>query len=93
MAAPFDKSAIIEFFLVEAGEHLQNLNNGLLALEKESGNRAIIDELFRAAFNKIKDGGEMEFEYRLDVGGKRKWFSTKLSPIIKDGKGRLSRSG
>ncbi|OHD66853.1 MAG: hypothetical protein A2176_12350 [Spirochaetes bacterium RBG_13_51_14] len=45
-----------------------------------------IDELFRAAFNKIKDGGEMEFEYRLDVGGKRKWFSTKLSPIIKDGK-------
>ncbi|HAK59730.1 MAG TPA: hypothetical protein DCO77_05020 [Nitrospiraceae bacterium] len=49
MAAQFDKSDLIEFFLVEAGEHLQNLNAGLLTLEKEPDNRATIDELFRAA--------------------------------------------
>ncbi len=49
MAAPFDKSGIIEFFLIEAGEHLQNLNRGLLSLEKEPSDNSIIDELFRAA--------------------------------------------
>jgi chemosensory pili system protein ChpA (sensor histidine kinase/response regulator) len=49
MAAPFDKSGIIEFFLIEAGEHIQNLNKGLLSLEKDPTDTAMIDELFRAA--------------------------------------------
>jgi chemosensory pili system protein ChpA (sensor histidine kinase/response regulator) len=49
MAAPFDKSGIIEFFLIEAGEHLQNLNLGLLSLERDPSDNSIIDELFRAA--------------------------------------------
>lgn len=49
MAGPIDKSGIIEFFLIEAGEHLQNLNKGLLSLEKDPTNTGMIDELFRAA--------------------------------------------
>ena len=49
MAVPFDKSGIIEFFLIEAGEHLQSLNRGLLSLEKDPSDNTIIDELFRAA--------------------------------------------
>jgi chemosensory pili system protein ChpA (sensor histidine kinase/response regulator) len=49
MAGPIDKSGIIEFFLIEAGEHLQNLNKGLLSLEKDPTDTAMIDELFRAA--------------------------------------------
>jgi two-component system chemotaxis sensor kinase CheA len=49
MAASFDKSSIIEFFLVEAGEHIQNLNKGLLSLEKNPADGSMIDELFRAA--------------------------------------------
>ena len=34
MAGKFDKSALIEFFLIEAEDHIQNLTNGLLAIEK-----------------------------------------------------------
>jgi chemotaxis protein histidine kinase CheA/ActR/RegA family two-component response regulator len=49
MAVPFDRSGIIEFFLIEAGEHLQSLNRGLLSLEKDPSDNTIIDELFRAA--------------------------------------------
>ncbi len=49
MNDPLDKSSIIEFFLIEAGEHLQNLNRGLLSLEKDPADTSMIDELFRAA--------------------------------------------
>ncbi len=49
MAASFDNSGIIEFFLIEAGEHIQNLNRGLLSLERDPSDNSIIDELFRAA--------------------------------------------
>jgi len=88
MAAPFDKSAIIEFFLVEAGEHLQNLNNGLLALEKESGNRAIIDELFRAAHTLKGSAAMMGFQGVSDVAHKAEdmlgQFRSGSSPIRKD---------
>ncbi len=49
MAGPFDKSGIIDFFLAEAGDHLQNLNKGLLSLEKNPSGTDVIDELFRAA--------------------------------------------
>ncbi len=88
MAAPFDKSGIIEFFLVEAGEHLQNLNNGLLALEKESGNRAIIDELFRAAHTLKGSAAMMGFQGVSDVAHKAEdmlgQFRSGSSPIRKD---------
>jgi chemosensory pili system protein ChpA (sensor histidine kinase/response regulator) len=88
MAAPFDKSGIIEFFLVEAGEHLQNLNNGLLALEKESGNRAIIDELFRAAHTLKGSAAMMGFQGVSDVAHTAEdmlgQFRSGSSPIRKD---------
>jgi chemotaxis protein histidine kinase CheA len=49
MAASFDTSRIMEFFLIEAGGHLQTLNRGILSLEKAPFDRETIDELFRAA--------------------------------------------
>lgn len=49
MAGKFDKSALIEFFLIEAEDHIQNLTNGLLAIEKAPENRDVLDELFRTA--------------------------------------------
>src|SRR4030067_122425 len=70
MAAPFDKSEIIDFFLVEAGEHIQNLNAGLLALEKDPVNRATIDELFRAAHTLKGSAAMMGFQGVSDAAHK-----------------------
>ena len=67
MAAPFDKSGIIEFFLIEAGEHIQNLNKGLLSLEKDPSGHAMIDELFRAAHTLKGSAAMMGFQGISDV--------------------------
>jgi chemosensory pili system protein ChpA (sensor histidine kinase/response regulator) len=67
MAAPFDKSGIIEFFLVEAGEHIQSLNKGLLSLEKDPSDGAMIDELFRAAHTLKGSAAMMGFQGISDV--------------------------
>jgi chemosensory pili system protein ChpA (sensor histidine kinase/response regulator) len=70
MADQFDKSGIIEFFLIEAGEHLQNLNTGLLALEKTPSDRSVIDELFRAAHTLKGSAAMMGFAGISDVAHK-----------------------
>src|SRR5512139_1411476 len=70
MAGSLDKSGIIEFFLVEAGEHIQNLNAGLLALEKTPDDRAVIDELFRAAHTLKGSAAMMGFQGISDVAHK-----------------------
>jgi chemotaxis protein histidine kinase CheA/CheY-like chemotaxis protein len=70
MAAPFDKSGIIEFFLVEAGEHIQNLNKGLLSLEKDPTDSSMIDELFRAAHTLKGSAAMMGFQGISDVAHK-----------------------
>jgi len=70
MAGSFDKSGIIEFFLVEAGEHIQNLNSGLLALEKDPASREVIDELFRAAHTLKGSAAMMGFQGISDVAHK-----------------------
>jgi chemotaxis protein histidine kinase CheA/CheY-like chemotaxis protein len=70
MTAPFDKSSVIEFFLIEAGEHLQNLNRGLLSLEKDPTDIAMIDELFRAAHTLKGSAAMMGFQGISDVAHK-----------------------
>jgi chemosensory pili system protein ChpA (sensor histidine kinase/response regulator) len=70
MAGPLDKSSIIEFFLVEAGEHLQNLNKGLLSLEKDPNDTTMIDELFRAAHTLKGSAAMMGFQGVSDVAHK-----------------------
>ncbi len=67
MTGSFDKSGIIEFFLVEAGEHIQNLNTGLLALEKHPSSREVIDELFRAAHTLKGSAAMMGFQGISDI--------------------------
>ncbi|MBN2079410.1 MAG: PAS domain S-box protein [Spirochaetes bacterium] len=44
-----------------------------------------INDLFRPAFEKVRSGGEAEFEYWLDVHGERRCFSTKMSPLTRNG--------
>ncbi len=88
MAAPFDKSEIIDFFLVEAGEHIQNLNAGLLSLEKDPVNRATIDELFRAAHTLKGSSAMMGFQGISDIAHKAEdmlgQFRSGSVPIVKD---------
>ena len=88
MAGSLDKSSIIEFFLVEAGEHIQNLNSGLLALEKTPDDRAVIDELFRAAHTLKGSAAMMGFQGVSDVGHKAEdmlgLFRSGSIPISRD---------
>ncbi len=88
MAAPFDKSDIIEFFLIEAGEHIQNLNAGLLALEKDQSERSVIDELFRAAHTLKGSAAMMGFQGISDVAHKAEdmlgQFRSGTIPICKE---------
>ncbi len=88
MAGSLDKSGIIEFFLVEAGEHLQNLNTGLLALEKDPSSREVIDELFRAAHTLKGSAAMMGFQGVSDVAHKAEdmlgLFRSGSIPITRD---------
>jgi len=88
MAGPIDKSSIIEFFLVEAGEHLQNLNKGLLSLEKNASDREVIDELFRAAHTLKGSAAMMGYPGISDVAHKAEdmlgQFRSGSFPIRKD---------
>jgi chemosensory pili system protein ChpA (sensor histidine kinase/response regulator) len=70
MASPLDRSGIIEFFLVEAGDHLQNLNKGLLSLERDPSDTGMIDELFRAAHTLKGSAAMMGFLGVSDVAHK-----------------------
>src|SRR5512137_2144616 len=88
MAGSLDKSGIIEFFLIEAGEHIQNINAGLLALEKDPTNREVIDELFRAAHTLKGSAAMMGFQGISDVGHKAEdmlgLFRSGSIPISRD---------
>lgn len=46
---PFDRSKFIEQFRAETREHLQNLNLGLLKLEKNPGDKELLNSLMREA--------------------------------------------
>jgi len=88
MSGSLDKSGIIEFFLIEAGEHIQNLNSGLLALEKTPDDRSVIDELFRAAHTLKGSAAMMGFQGVSDVGHKAEdmlgLFRSGSIPISRD---------
>ena len=44
-----DVSQYLEIFIDESNEHLQNLSDGIMILEKEPDNSDTINEIFRAA--------------------------------------------
>lgn len=88
MAAPFNKSDILEFFLMEAGEHIQNLNSGLLSLEKDHSDRFLIDELFRSAHTLKGSAAMMGFQGVSDIAHKAEdmlgQFRSGTIPICKE---------
>ena len=44
-----DVSQYLEIFIDESNEHVQNLSDGIMILEKEPDNSDTINEIFRAA--------------------------------------------
>ena len=57
-----DVSQYLEIFIDETKEHLQNLNDLLLVLEKEPEDKATINEIFRAAHSLKGMAGTMGYK-------------------------------
>ena len=57
-----DLSQYLEIFIDETNEHLQNLNEQLLILEKEPENENTINEIFRAAHSLKGMAGTMGYK-------------------------------
>lgn len=57
-----DVSQYLEIFIDETSEHLQNLNDGIMTLEKEPEDKDVINELFRAAHSLKGMAGTMGFK-------------------------------
>ncbi len=57
-----DTSQYLEIFIEETREHLQNLNEQILILEKEPENKDTINEIFRAAHSLKGMSGTMGFK-------------------------------
>ena len=57
-----DVSQYLEIFIDETKEHLQNLNEQLLIIEKEPDNTDTINEIFRAAHSLKGMAGTMGYK-------------------------------
>ena len=57
-----DVSQYLEIFIDETKEHLQNLNESLLVIEKDPENKDTINEIFRAAHSLKGMAGTMGFK-------------------------------
>ena len=57
-----DVSQYLEIFIEEAKEHLQNLNEHILVLEKDPENIDTINEIFRAAHSLKGMAGTMGYK-------------------------------
>ncbi len=87
----FNKSDTIDFFLVEAGEHLQTINEELLSLEKSKDDLSLVDKIFREV-HAIKGSAGMlgfsvvsQFAHKIeDLLAKLRDHKLDLSEIIID---------
>ena len=57
-----DVSQYLEIFIDESNEHLQNLSDGIMILEKEPDNSDTINEIFRAAHSLKGMAGTMGYK-------------------------------
>lgn len=62
-----DMSQYLDIFLEETREHLENMNQGLLELEKNPGSLAILNEIFRAAHTLKGMSSTMGYENMADL--------------------------
>jgi len=62
-----DTSQFLEAYVEEAKEHLQNMNEGLLKLEKKPTDKDVIYQIFRAAHTLKSMSGTMGFSKMADL--------------------------
>ena len=67
MAIPFDPSELIGIFSAETKEHLENLNKGVLTLEKQPDNVELVHELMREAHNLKGSAGTLGYTGIQDI--------------------------
>ena len=93
MVAAFDKSEFLATFRDESNEHIQNLNNGLLKLEKDPENQELIEEMFCEAhtlkgaarmmgFDEIKDIAHEIEEIFGGIVSKKIILTTEISTLF-----------
>ncbi len=62
-----DMNQYLDVFVEESKEHLQNLNNSLLELEKEPNNITVLNEIFRVAHTLKGMAGTMGFSHMTNL--------------------------
>lgn len=66
----FDKSKFIAQYKVEAAEHVQKISDGLIRLEKEPGNRELLETMMREAHSIKGSSTMMGFKRVADIAHK-----------------------
>jgi chemotaxis protein histidine kinase CheA len=56
-----ERNDVIDFFLIEANEHLEFINDGLLTLEKHQDDLDLVDKIFRAVHGIKGSAGMLGF--------------------------------
>ncbi len=90
MSLPFDLSEILGVFIAEAEEHIENLNEGVLVLEKDPKDLQIIEKLFREAhslkgasgtvgFTEIRDMSHQIEDILADIRDRRITFDASVA--------------
>ena len=64
-----DVSQYLDIFIDETSEHLQDLSDCIMVLEKEPDNKDTINEIFRAAHSLKGMAGTMGFQRIESCGG------------------------
>lgn len=83
-----DMSKYTKLFVSESQDHLQKMDGFLLALERDAGDRAAIDSLFREAHSLKGMSASMGFEELAKVSHKMEDFLDRF----REGKGTLARA-
>jgi PAS domain S-box-containing protein len=82
----FDKDAIFIFYHTPSPSEIYLSPQEFMWKKHSEVMPPDIDKLFADAFNKNKKGEVAEYDYCLEMGGKVRWFSVKMSPVLLDGK-------
>jgi PAS domain S-box-containing protein len=83
----FDKDARFIFYHTPSPSELYHLSPQEFMWKRHS--EALppdIDKLFVDVFNKNKKGEVGEYDFCLEIRGKVRWYSIKMSPVLLDGK-------
>ena len=84
-------TSLLQDFIAETGEHLDELENNLLELEASPDNRELLHEIFRSVHT-IKGASEyLGMERRAQLSHTRESLSALKSKLVADSTSAISR--